>query len=104
MNKYIDFKLSGDRVKTITMEEYNKKMDKILNNPNLEVHEKLMLSMEEAAKYRIEETDCKGCKKQCKWERQSVWTCFDYEPKRGVSQNSQTKTRGIAKKSRPKEV
>ena len=38
--------------KPITMAEYNKRMDKIIDN-QLPVHEKLIALLEEAAKYKI---------------------------------------------------
>ena len=38
--------------KKITIEEYNKRMDKIINK-NLPVHESLMALMDEASKYEI---------------------------------------------------
>ena len=37
----------------ITLKEYNRKIDEILDDPTLQVHEKLIKALEEGYKYRI---------------------------------------------------
>lgn len=64
----------------ISMTEYNEKMAKIIATPR-PVHETLTELLNEAAKYRIVETDCNKCKNKCKWERDSIRICADFKPK-----------------------
>ena len=47
----------------ISASEYNKKMSKILSDPNLEVHEKLIKALQECGHYEIVDDKPKRKKK-----------------------------------------